>query len=202
MGDCPGPDALQHYIQVARCADETAVTPFKFGIFGVDDFTKLHNRDCVTPANLRRYYIRFYYIRTDNGAGQNIPTLTRIDLDGQGFVETPMVEGIEEINFEYGIDTDADQDGAPDVYTADPTTAACANCTSPSDAWARVVTVRINLLARNVEPSLHYTDTKTYTLGRDATGTEIEVTPNDAYRRHAYSALIRIVNAGERWDTP
>jgi type IV pilus assembly protein PilW len=68
--------------------------------------------------------------------------------------------------------------------------------------WANVVAVRINLLARNGEASPGFTDAKTYTLGLDAAGAPITYTPNDAYHRHAYSTLVRVVNVSQRRETP
>ena len=53
---------------------------------------------------MRQYFVRIYYISTDNGAGTSIPTLTRLDFTGTGWTTTPLVEGIEEFNIEYGID--------------------------------------------------------------------------------------------------
>jgi type IV pilus assembly protein PilW len=198
---CPAVVAGTPYFQVAKCATESPVTPFVIGLQGTAAFT-LHMRNCTTGAGLREYLVRIYFISTDNGAGQNVPTLKRLDFNGAGFTETPLVEGIEELNIEYGIDNDGD--GAPDAYTADPTTYIAAGCGACSAAqnWSNVMTARIHLLARNIETSPNYVDSKTYSLGRDAAGIPVTVTPADAYRRHAYSGLVRVVNAAERRDTP
>ena len=201
VGTCDGAAAGQPYIQVAKCGTETPTTPYVMGVSGSTAFN-LHARDCATAAGLRQYYVRVYYLSTDNGKGVAIPTLKRMEFNGANFVDTPLVEGIENFNFEYGIDLD--DDGAPDVFKADP--AAYAPTATPAltvpQAWQRVVAVRINLLARNIEPSVNYTDTKTYTLGLDAGGAPVAVTPNDNYHRHAYTSLVRVVNVAERRDTP
>jgi type IV pilus assembly protein PilW len=201
------------YIQVSRCVNEVGMLPalnnlYEIGLSGTQAFTRTQ-RDCTTRAALRQYYTRIYYISTDNGAATPlpIPTLKRLEFDDttSAWVTTPLVEGIEEFQLEYGIDIDGD--GDPDGYTADPNTfnpAGCVGCT-PTNNWANVMTVRIHLLARNIEPSVNYTDPKTYTLGRDAANAVISVTPSGAdatYRRHAYASLVRIVNAAERRDTP
>jgi type IV pilus assembly protein PilW len=113
------------------------------------------------------------------------------------FAETALVEGIERLNVEYGLDTDGD--GQPDATSTDPTTytyAGCTTCTAPNN-WSNVVTARIYLLARNIEPSPGYTDTKSYTLGGQAIAAA-----NDAYRRHVYNGLIRIANTAGRRETP
>ena len=209
------------YLQVSRCSPENVggvgtSTPYKLGIRGgtvvgqqiVAGIIALPNfdlklRNCSTVGGIRRYYVRIYFISTDNGNGVAIPTLKRLDFTGSGFTVTPLVEGIEELNIEYGIDTDGD--GNPDFYNTDPTTftngGACATC-NPYNNWFNVVTARVSLLARNIEASPNYTDTKTYTIGRDAAGADVTVTPGGAYRRHAYSGLVRVVNVAQRREAP
>jgi type IV pilus assembly protein PilW len=207
VGTCPAVVAGQPYFQVSKCATETPLTPFTMGATAsvpAPTFT-LHTKDCATVAGVRQYYVRMYYISTDNGSGVAIPTLMRREFTGAGFVTTPLVEGIEEFNVEYGVDVD--NDGAPDGYTADPTTwtgpAGClpADCNAIKN-WANVVSVRLYILARNIDPSPGYVDAKTYTLGHTAAGGAVTVAPADAYRRHVYSSLVRVVNSAERRDTP
>jgi len=211
VGTCPAVVAGQPYFQVSKCKTQTPLMPFTMGATAsvpAPTFT-LQNKDCFTVAGVRQYYVRMYYISTDNGATPPVavPTLMRREFTGAGFVTTPLVEGIEEFNVEYGIDTDGD--GAPDGYTADPSTwtgpaggcVPAGSCT-PINNWANVVAVRIYLLARNIDPSPGYVDAKTYTLGHDAAGGMVTVTPGGGYRRHVYSSLVRIVNSAERRDTP
>ena len=213
------------YVQVSKCSPENVgglgtSTPYKIGIRGgtvvgqqivagiipLANFN-LHLRNCTATAGIRRYYVRIYYISTDNGNGVAIPTLKRLDLrptaGSPDWVVTPLVEGIEELNIEYGMDTNAD--GAPDFYNTDPNTftnaGACATC-NPYSNWFNVVTARVSLLARNIDPSPNYTDTKTYTIGRNAAGADVTVTPGGAYRRHAYTGLVRVVNIAQRRETP
>jgi type IV pilus assembly protein PilW len=164
-------------------------------------------KDCATRAGMRQYFVRIYYISTDNGSGVALPTLTRLDFNGGGFNQVPLVEGIEEFNVEYGIDMDGD--GSPDDYTASPDTWAgpatgcvpAGSCT-PVNNWANIVSVRPYILARNIDPSPGYVDAKTYSLGHNSLGAIVTVTPGDAYRRHVYSGLVRVVNSAERRDTP
>jgi type IV pilus assembly protein PilW len=193
VGTCPAALPLEAYFQVSKCADETATKPYMIGTLGGSGAAAfdLHAKNCIDKTEVRRYYMRMYYIALDNGNGVNVPTLTRMEYAGVTPVYTPLVEGVEEMNFEYGLDTDLD--GNADVYKTVP---------AGQDEWAQVVSVRISILARNLEESPGYTDAKKYVLGRDATGTEIVVQPNDHYRRHAYSALVRVVNASERRETP
>ena len=208
--DTAGCDASANgkaYIQVSRCNTQLTlpINVYELGLKGTAPFARTL-RNCTGAAALRQYIVRIYYLSDNNGAATPlaIPTLKRLDFNAatNAWVQTPLVEGIEEFQLEYGIDTDGD--GDPDAYVANPTTvviAGCASCNATNN-WSNVVTVRIHLLARNIEPSVNYTDPKTYTLGRDAAGALLTVTPGGSFRRHAYSGLVRIVNPAERRDTP
>ena len=207
VGACDAPVAGKPYVQVALCSGEVAAqgalpppTPYPFGLQGTAAFS-FHLRDCTTVAGTREYLVNIYFVSTDNGAGQSIPTLKRLELAKSGvalvFTETALVEGIEWLNIEYGVDTDGD--GQPDAVTPDPTTytyAGCTTCTAVNN-WSNVVTARINVLARNTEPSPGYVDAKTYALGAQNVAAA-----NDAYRRHVYSALVRVANPAGRRETP
>lgn len=201
VGTCPAAQNGAPYIQLAKCSTETPTTPYVFGLYGTAAYN-LHLRDCATLAGIRQYYVRMYYISTDNGANPAvaIPTLKRRDFTGSGFVDTPLVEGIEEMNVEYGIDVDGD--GLPDGYSTDPSLYTCATGCNALANWTNVVTARVYLLARNIDPSPGYTDTKTYSLGNDAAGDPVTVTPGGAYHRHLYTTLVRIVNPAQRRETP
>jgi type IV pilus assembly protein PilW len=203
INGCPAVQVGAPYLQVTKC-DAEILTPYKLGLQGTVGFT-LHNRGpggtCGTLAGMRQYFVRMFYISNDNGETPPvaIPTLKRRDFNGAGFDDVPLVEGIEQLNFEYGIDTDGDS--IPNVYVADPTNYVCGGCTAVSN-WKNVVTVRVYLLARNIDPSPNFVDNKTYTLGKDAAGVDITVTPADSYHRHVYTSLVRIVNPAQRKETP
>ena len=201
IGSCPAVVANTPYFQVSKCSTESAATPFSIGMQGTATFA-LRARNCTATAGLRQYVVHIYFVSTNNGSGQPIPTLKRLEFNGTTFVEAPLVEGIEELNIEYGIDNDGD--GAPNAYTTNPSTYTYAGCLACNawDNWANVVTARVSLLARNVDASPNYTDTKTYSLGLDATGAAVTVTPGGAYRRHVYSGLVRVVNASQRRERP
>lgn len=203
VAGCAALAAGAPYIQTSRCSDQIAVTPYRLGLHGSTTWDMMKkNCSAGVTTTQRLYVVHIYYIATDNGNGSPVPTLTRLDFNGAAFATLPMVEGIEEFQVEYGIDTDGD--GSPEGYGADPNTFTIAGCTTCSaiENWNNVMTVRINLLARNIDQSPRYTDTKTYTIGRDAAGADYTVTPGGAFRRHAYTGLVRVVNAAERRDTP
>lgn len=196
---CEAAAAGKPYLQVSLCG--TQVTGHVLGLQGTATFDRTL-RNCTAVAGQREYYVRIYFVSTDNGAGANVPTLKRLELTGSGWSTVPLVEGIEEFQIEYGLDTDGD--GAPDQHVANPSdypTGACAGA-CPLTNWMNVMTVRFHVLARNLDASPNFTDTKTYSLGMDAAGDPIEVTPGGAFRRHIYSGLVRIGNPAGRRDVP
>jgi len=159
-------------------------------------------------ADLRKYLVDIYYVSpcnipaignscngsSDDG-GKPVPTLKRLQLSttsgAPAFTVTPLVEGIENLQIDYGIDTDAD--GAPDYYTSG-TYKQDGVTVLTADDWANIVTTRINLLARNTEATAGYVDAKKYVLGNAG-----EVGPlNDSYKRHLFSGVVRVVNPSGR----
>ena len=119
----------------------------------------------------------------------------------------PLVEGIEYMKIEYGIDnvrlaacdvvkpdgscsvTGLTGDSVVDSYTPTP-----AN-------WTEVVAAKVYLLARNTEPTTGFSDDKSYVLG------SVTVAPGDyagreRFRRHTYASAVRLVNVAGRREIP
>lgn len=159
-----------------------------------------HAIDCVAIAPYRRYLTHIYFVANNNAGNDGVPTLKRAELGAAGFTIVPLVEGIETLQLEYGVDRNGD--GSIDDYTANPGT--YDNCSGASCLrnWLRTYAVKVNLLARNVEKSPGHTDSKTYVLGRKANGDENVFPPSstyaDAYKRHAYTATVRLDNPSGR----
>lgn len=165
---------------------------------GTTVFT-LTKKDKVTPALLRKFLVHIYFVspcsvpvsggNTCSSAadgGKPIPTLKAVELSSSGTMSTtPLVEGIENMQIDFGIDGSGD--GAPDgVYV-----------TSPALAdWPNVMALRVHLLARNNESSAGHQDSKTYNLGLSGT----TVATNDNFKRRVFSQLIRVVNPSSRRD--
>jgi type IV pilus assembly protein PilW len=59
------------------------------------------------------------------------------------------------------------------------------------------VALKVHVLARNVQPTQGYTDTKSYQLGSVAVPAA-----NDAFKRHVYSTSVRLTNVSMRRETP
>ncbi|MGN5478779.1 PilW family protein [Cupriavidus basilensis] len=161
----------------------------------------LVQKDATTPAPLWRYMQSVYFISPRNryaaaGAtvctsaadgGKPVPTLKRLELTASGgapaFVITPLVDGIQNMQLDYGVD--AIGAGTPAVPFI----------TSPALAdWPNVMAVQISLLARNTDASAGYSDAKTYSMGSAGS-----VGPfADACKRHVYTGTVRVINPSSR----
>lgn len=191
-------------------------------------------RDCATPAARRQYLTHIYFIANNDQPGDNVPTLKRAELvqatgtPATDFTIVPLAHGIEDFQVEYGIDTDGavtTGDGTPDVFTTDPdladydadgaATATFADCAAHAaqciQNWRNVVALRLNILARNSEPTRDHVETKVYTLGFNDDGTsrcaydpDLDGTCEsfgDDYKRHVYQTTVRLNNPAGRRDS-
>jgi type IV pilus assembly protein PilW len=192
-----GTTALSPYfnIQTSGCAGDSIAYTFDSysGSFALHSNSSPGCLPLISAptAKITPVYIRIYYISTCSGTNcaasdaDTVPTLKRIDLTADGTsAPVAVIDGIENLQFEYGVDS-VGSDGTPDSYTSTPLFA----------DWINVMAVRIYLLARNVDSTPGYSDVKTYALG------PVTYTPSGsdtAYRRHAYSSLVRLINPSGR----
>jgi type IV pilus assembly protein PilW len=172
-------------------------------------------RDGVTAADTRKLRAHVYFVApcrtpagggdvctgTSDDGGNPIPTLKRLELVAQaGALAMQVVtvaDGVEFLRLDYGIDnspnsvnlyTQFEGDGAPDVFSTVPT----------AGQFPQVVSVQASLLARNLERTGGYSDAKTYTLGSAG-----PIGPfADAFKRHVFSATVRLVNMSGRRENP
>jgi len=177
--------------------------------------------DATTPAPIRKLHVHVYFVApcsvgsasvTVNGvvidgictsADDTIPTLKRLELISLGGNATmrlvPLVEGVEFLKIEYGVDNSPG--GTPDVdtgLTGDATVDGAYVATPASlDDWTKVIAAKIFVLARNTEPTTGFTDDKAYTLGLAAVPAA-----NDPFRRHVYTAAVRLMNTSGRRERP
>lgn len=152
---------------------------------------------CDVPANGTTCQVAANGTGPDDN-GRPIPTLKRLELTATStgsttFSMTPLVEGIVNLQLQYGIDSN--NDGYPDnnyatlpVSTAD---------------WSNVMNISVNLLAQNTECTTGFTDTKTYTLGSmviPASSVSATVAPcnNGDYKRHVFTEVVRAINPSGR----
>jgi len=112
----------------------------------------------------------------------------------------PMVDGIQAFKVELGVDDKGSNglpisannpgDGNADHYVS------CAP-TCDLAVLANVVSVKLYLLARNLEPTAGHSDDKAYQLGPLAIAAA-----NDGFKRHVFSTTVRVVNPSSRRESP
>ena len=178
------PDDGPH-IQVSGCTT-TPEAAYVIDSASAATFT-LKKMNCSTIAERRKVVTNIYYLATSNGQ----PTLMRVSLvNGAYQTAQPLIEGIEALRFEYGIDSTGD--GSPDgAYVSTPPT------TLPD--MGNIVAVKVHVLARSLEKSPGYADSKSYQLG----STSYTVPTADVgYKRHVFSSTIRLVNPSGRREVP
>ena len=134
-----------------------------------------------------------------------MPTLKMVEFAGGAIGSAvSLVEGVEDMHIEYGMDLDTSPDGVPDCYVDDPTidAAPASGCSvtatwSADDAtnWSNVVAVDVWFLVRSLEEYANWTDTRTYDLGRASRSGPF----NDGYKRKVLKTSIMLQNiAGPR----
>jgi type IV pilus assembly protein PilW len=186
--NCEGGTDTGPHIQVSNCRAVATPEP-RYVIAAQPASTAsapavfpLKEKDCTTlVAAKRKLVTNIYYLANSN----NLPTLMRVPLvNGAYLPPQPLIEGIEAFRVEYGIDTSGD--GSPDSYLSVPPTT--------KEQLGDIVAVKIHVLARNLEPTPGYTDSKSYQLG----ATTVIPAANDQFKRHAYSTTVRLVNPSGR----
>ncbi|MEX1032926.1 MAG: PilW family protein [Cellvibrionaceae bacterium] len=131
-------------------------------------------------VGLWEYYAKIFYIRPYSvAAGDNLPALCVKSLELSTMTGNCLVEGVENLQFEFGIDGNGD--GVPEQFEADPTAAQLSNA----------VAIRVHLLMRSFNPIPGYTNDKTYTLGSTLAAA---YAPNDNYFRRVYSTTVLLRN--------
>jgi type IV pilus assembly protein PilW len=134
----------------------------------------------VAPRADWEFRPRIYYIRQfSNTPGDGIPALCRKALTGAGPSMTTecIATGIENLQIEYGIDTNSD--GQPNVYLQNPT------LVQIQDA----VSARIFVLARTTEIDTRYTNAKTFSISNSP-----DYAPSDSFHRRVFSTSVSIQN--------
>ncbi|NOY62952.1 MAG: hypothetical protein GXP10_07365 [Gammaproteobacteria bacterium] len=159
------------------------------------------NPDPVDVSNYP-YRVELYFIRpcsvklgtvcsSSDDSGQPIPTLTRYTLlpsvggGADQLVQQALVEGVEQLQLQYGIDTDGD--GFTNVYE----TAASLDVNG-SYNWDSVVSVRMGLLVRTIEQDGAYTSPASYSLlaANDYTVPAAQ----RSYHRQLFTQIVQVRN--------
>lgn len=149
-------------------------------------------------APRRKMVVNIYYVANSD---KGIPTLMRVTYaNGAYTAPQPLIDGIEAFRVEYGVDH-LGSNGLPISATnpGDGNADEYVSCSPSCDlaTLANMVTVKLHVLARNLEPTSGYVDAKSYTVGPLAVAAA-----NDGYKRHVFSTTVRMVNPASRRETP
>ncbi|MCP5012168.1 MAG: hypothetical protein GY942_19495 [Aestuariibacter sp.] len=153
------------------------------GNFDCSNIATAVSADYDHEAQILRMKNSIFYIAPGrkNSLGAAIPSLyhSYVSTDGVTVLSEELVEGIENFQIVYGVDTDATADGVANRYiTAD----------SVAD-WTKIASVRLFLLARSIEPTSG--GVKPYTfMGTTSTS------HTDRYIRRQFTATIQVRNHG------
>jgi hypothetical protein len=127
------------------------------------------------------YVPSIFYLRNFSvTAGDGLPALCRAFLNPDSSPDMTnqcLVDGIEDMQVELGIDDD--RDFIADYYTGTP------NAAELSDA----VSARVYVLARSIGEVPNYLNDKTYRLG-----TKVVAAANDGFYRRVFSTTVRLRN--------
>lgn len=157
------------YIQTTSCATDPSRVTVATG--PAANFT-LQNRACNAPNNVHRLSQRTYFLSNCNNCTSNdgIPSLKRGELIGNSFVVNTVAEGVEQLQFEVGVDIDNDGQvdemlpfagitgGDPPPYDAPPYGA-------PPYEWRNVLAVRVHMLTRSSLPDPGTVEQRTFQMG-------------------------------------
>ena len=148
----------------------------------------------IKNGRVWEYQHHIYYVREESQGNITVPVLMQGQL-ANTLSFAPIIDGIEMIRFEYGIDTEINPTdagyGIVNAYVPakDMTAALWDNSAS------RIISVKIYVLVRSVQEDLKYKNTNTYKLG----GYDYPV--DDNYRRLLFNSTVTLYNTSiDTWN--
>lgn len=183
---------------LAKAASSTSNNKSSFDLFDDDG-----NRIPIRALRIDVYFASPCEAKFCANAPNDVPSLKREQLTVSGttpaFERVVLSSGVGKLQFDYGIDynddgqPDSDTSGTSNPYTTDPSTVS---------KWTDTVTAEIHALSRARDPSSGYTNSQSYDMGLDG-GKDTDAGPyNDAYKRHLFSRIVRVVNRSSRREEP
>lgn len=169
---------------------------------GIDSGYSLYTSDTAVIGEYNYpYKIAVYFIRpcsvklsvdcsSSDDNGSPIPTLTRLVFDGSTLIQEPLIEGVEQLQLEYGL---MDSTGSVDQFKE-------AGAMAASD-WQNVASVKIGIIARADSRDIAYTDSKTYRFpdpDSTATADDDDFTPSGTNQKYHRKQFIKTVNVRNR----
>jgi type IV pilus assembly protein PilW len=164
---------------IFRASDTTAPTTQNKDATGVA--TQSLGKTYAVGSEIMLFRSYTYFIR--NGAS-GLPTLFRLDNNvatGGSTNPVELIEGVENMQIVYGVDTDAD--GVANNYIA----GTAANFPAASD-WDKVVSLRVYLLLQSIDDNVTDKPVPYFFMSNTAT------TPTDRRLRKTYSITIALRN--------
>lgn len=138
------------------------------------------------------YFIRKCNVKVENECKDEVPTLVRLTITEDRFEQEALIEGVEQLQLEYGIDTDADYE--IDEYQS------ASDIANTSDAWAEVLSVKVSIIARSTDKDFTLDEQgKEYLMAGDKSEAGSGYTVGDDgkhYRRKLYQREVFVRNRG------
>ena len=139
------------------------------------------------PYRVEAYFLRPCSVLDAGACTDGVPTLTRLTMDSAGnLAEETLVDGVEQIQFQYGMDANAD--GQVEQFVS--------ATTVPN--WNQVIAVRVEMLIRTRWPDQDYQDPNvTYTLAGGTTDNGLVYTvpaADRSFRRKQLEKVVQIRN--------
>jgi hypothetical protein len=180
-------NAKQYFVRVT-----TGLSAYVFN--GSDSAQAISNIPPINGTYNMRYRAELYFLRpcsnkVNGKCIDGLPTLTRLTLNGNKFTQQALVEGIEQLQFSYGVDQNGDRE--INLYQT---------ASAVSD-WESVISVRMSLIARSLTADANLDESGTEYLmegGMVEAGSAYVVSTSDKYfRRKHYQREVFIRNRGE-----
>ncbi|MFV1873688.1 MAG: PilW family protein [Oleiphilus sp.] len=138
------------------------------------------------------FFLRKCSVKVADDCKDELPTLVRLALTGDKFEQEALIEGVEQLQLEYGIDNDDD-------YAIDEYQPASAIANTP-EAWADVLSVKISLISRSTDQDFSLDEQgKEYLMAGDksVSGSGYVVGEDDKhFRRKLYQREVFVRNRG------
>lgn len=182
---------------IKKSGDDTIQAVFGDSVGVVFEADDIISRDCTggglpascdaeQTANIKSGYIyNSFFVKTNNtekdSAGNKIPIL--YCGGSRNRVIQPIVQGVENMQLLYGIDTNADS--SVDRYLS----AQELNSISTT-LWEQVLSIQVGLLVRSLDPVFSNKTAHTYQVLDQA------IYKNDRYKRNVYTTTVRLRNVG------
>ncbi|KNZ32568.1 MAG: hypothetical protein AD742_10795 [Methylibium sp. NZG] len=192
-GLCPNSHVLLASCKTARVFDVQTLSAASPSTLTVRTGTNL-GADPIYPVDGSEVFpmqtIAYYVKQSSSGTGTSL--YRRIfDGDNANGVEQELIEGVENMQIRYGVDTTApDPDGVVDLYVAAKGTAG--NATDSVTDWSRVVALRMSLLMRSATPV--QADTSVATTATVGGVTITYPTTGDKFDRRVFTTTVAVRN--------